>query len=285
MYATHAWGRRGWLLIAVLLLAAATYASNEMCTVDTSLIAKMFATFSLLDVPLPAQARYDLFHTAYITERGISIVNYPLIPGEEVREMLATAQLIREMIQNGTIRVAANETGLYAYYNGNLTLAIEKTTSSEEADIYFDEWTSIKISENTWLNYTNVYMRGGEFLLLYYVKYVSETHRLYVITLAKKGDGGYDYLVGWANYWFKDKQVYFGDWIVAKNLTLSQFFTKAADAVDRLKREWDASDRQYKPQAYPQIAQSLREIARTIGGTSIDLPIKNATMLVTDVPI
>ncbi|MFN7105540.1 MAG: hypothetical protein ACK4M3_03010 [Pyrobaculum sp.] len=60
-------GVRGVVFVVLLLLAVATYA-GDMCTVDTGIMsemfARMFATFSLLDVPVSAQARYDLFHTA-----------------------------------------------------------------------------------------------------------------------------------------------------------------------------------------------------------------------------
>ncbi len=179
-------------LLAILLLAAIAYGADDSdWTIDSAWAAnyfsKMFATFSLLDVPISAQARYDLFHTAYITQRRIHVVDRPLIPGDEVREMLTIAQSIREMIQNSPIHVATNETGLYVYHDGDLMFAMEKTANREEADIYFDEWISIQIDANTWLNYTNAYIKGGEFLLLYYL---NSTHRLYIIALAKEGDGG-----------------------------------------------------------------------------------------------
>ncbi|MFN7105471.1 MAG: hypothetical protein ACK4M3_02635 [Pyrobaculum sp.] len=106
---------RGVVFVVLLLLAVATYA-EDVWTVDTSVMsemfARMFATFSLLDVSVSAQARYDLFHTAYVTDRGMTIVDKPLVPGDEVREMLSIALSIRQVFENGTAYVVANDTGL-----------------------------------------------------------------------------------------------------------------------------------------------------------------------------
>ncbi|MFN7105541.1 MAG: hypothetical protein ACK4M3_03015, partial [Pyrobaculum sp.] len=57
----------------------------------------------------------------------MTIVDKPLVPGDEVREMLSIALSIRQAFENSTAYVVANDTGLYAYHNGSLALAVEKT--------------------------------------------------------------------------------------------------------------------------------------------------------------
>jgi hypothetical protein len=80
--------------------------------------------------------------------------------------------------------------------------------------------------------------------------------------------------------------VYFGDWVVVEgNFTLSQYYALLSTAVDRLAKKWQSSDRQYKPQAYPQISQALMQISRAVAGTDIDKPLGKGYALVTDVTI
>jgi len=123
-----------------------------------------------------------------------------------------------------------------------------------------------------------------QFRYLIYARYISESHRLYVLTLAQMGDGGYSQAFTWANYWFKNKTVYFGDWAVVNNTTLSSYFAALSRAVDELAKKWH-SDKQYKPQAYPQISQALMEMSRATAGTDIDKPLGRGYALVTDVPV
>jgi len=104
-----------------------------------------------------------------------------------------------------------------------------------------------------------------------------------VLTLVQMGDGGYSQAFTWANYWFRNKTVYFGDWVVVGNTTLSSYFAAASRAVDELAKKWQASDKQYKPQAYPQISQALMEISRAIAGTDIDKPLGRGYALMTDI--
>jgi hypothetical protein len=97
-------------------------------------------------------------------------------------------------------------------------------------------------------------------------------------------DGGrYSLAFTWANYWFKNKTVYLGDWVVVANTTLSGYYAAMSRAVDALAKKWQASDKQYKPQAYPQISQALREISRAVAGTDIDKPLGRGYALVTDI--
>jgi hypothetical protein len=120
-----------------------------------------------------------------------------------------------------------------------------------------------------------------EYLALVYVRHISESHKLFVITLAQVDGGRYSLAFTWANYWFKNKTVYFGDWVVV-NTTLSGYYAALSRAVDALAKKWQASDKQYKPQAYPQISQALREISRAVAGTDIDKPLGRGHALVTD---
>ncbi|MCC6021418.1 MAG: hypothetical protein LM577_08670 [Thermoproteaceae archaeon] len=115
------------------------------------------------------------------------------------------------------------------------------------------------------------------------MRYINETHRLYVITLAQVGGGGYQLAFTYANYWFKNKTVYFGDWVVVDNTTLSGYYAALSRAVDALAKKWQASNKQYKPQAYPQISQALGEISRAVAGTDIDKPLGRGYALVADV--
>ena len=273
-------------LLAVLALAAVAHAGDEAFIVNS-----LFGAFSLINVPDALMPRYELFHTAYVTSSGITIVDGPLIPGANATELAALAKAVlhdlRQQLDNGSLQIAANETGLYVYQNGTLAFAMA-TAVPENAtgwlSVEFGNWTSMRLDSNTWLNYTRAKAAGRDWLVLYYVRYVNETHRLYVITLAEVEDGGYGRVFTWANYWFKNKTVYFGDWVVVeRNVTLSQYYALLSTAVDRLAKKWQSSDKQYKPQAYPQISQALMQISRAIAGTDIDAVLKKGYALVTDV--
>ncbi|MCX8137062.1 hypothetical protein, partial [Pyrobaculum aerophilum] len=184
----------------------------------------------------------------------------------------------------GQLQIVVNETGIYAYQNGTLAYAMAATPQDAAGwlAVEFGNWTSKQLP-NAWLNYTRVKTDGGDWLLLYYVEYINETHRLFVITLAEVENGGYGRVFTWANYWFKDKTVYFGDWVVVEgNFTLSQYYALLSRAVDRLAKKWQASDKQYKPQAYPQISQALMTISRAVAGTDIDTTLRRGYALVTD---
>jgi len=137
-----------------------------------------------------------------------------------------------------------------------------------------------------WLNFTTLWIDANgtvlEYLALVYVRHINESHKLYVITLAQVDGGRYSLAFTWANYWFKNKTVYFGDWVVVANTTLSGYYAALSMAVDALAKKWQASDKQYKPQAYPQISQALREISRGVAGTDIDKPLGRGYALVTD---
>jgi hypothetical protein len=102
-----------------------------------------------------------------------------------------------------------------------------------------------------------------------------------VITLVQVDGGRYSLAFTWANHWFK-KTVYFGDWVAAANTTLSSYYAAMSTAVDALAKKRQASDKQYKPQAYPQISQALREISRAVAETDIDKPHGREYTLVTD---
>jgi hypothetical protein len=246
----------------------------------------MLAAFSLFNVPETLQARYELFHTAYVDGRGITIVDQPLVPGQNLTSLLQIAKSIKEAYEKGLLTYTANETGFYAYYNGSLTLAVEKA-EGDNWSVKFGEWTSRQLDVNTWLNFTTLWLDANgtvlEYLALVYARHINESHKLYVITLAQVDGGRYSLAFTWANYWFKNKTVYFGDWVVVANTTLSGYYAAMSRAVDALAKKWQASDKQYKPQAYPQISQALREISRAVAGTDIDKPLGRGYALVTDI--
>jgi len=286
-------GNMRWIALAamaLLALAALAYAESwlDAWLRDQPLVVNsMLAALSLFGAPDALQARYELFHTAYVSGGCVTIADQPLVPGQNVTELLQIAKAIRDAYDRGLLKYAANETGHYAYYNGTLALAIERA-SGDEWSVKFGEWTSRQLDGSTWLNYTNLWMNVNgtvlEYLALLYVRYINETHRLYVITLAQVGRGGYQLAFTYANYWFKNKTVYFGDWVVVANTTLSGYYAALSRAVDALAKKWQASDKQYKPQAYPQISQALGEISRAVAGTDIDKPLGRGYALVTDVP-
>ncbi len=277
-------------LLVVLVLTA--FVRAEACWVEEwkrdqpIIINSMLAAFSLFNVPEALQARYELFHTAYVDGRRITIVDQPLVPGQNLTSLLQIAKSIKEAYEKGLLTYAANETGFYAYYNGTLTLAVEKA-EGDGWSVKFGEWTSRRLDANTWLNFTTLWINANgtvlEHLTLVYVRHISESHKLYVITLAQVDGGRYSLAFTWANYWFKNKTVYFGDWVMVADTTLSSYYAAMSTAVDALAKKWQASDKQYKPQAYPQISQALREISRAVAGTDIDKPLGRGYALVTDI--
>ena len=196
------------------------------------------------------------------------------------------AKSIKEAYEKGFLTYTANETGFYAYYNGSLTLAVEKA-EGDGWSVKFGEWTSRQLDVNTRLNFTTLWINANgtvlEYLALMYVRHINESHKLYVITLAQVDGGRYSLAFTWANYWFKNKTVYLGDWVVVANTTLSGYYAAMSRAVDALAKKWQASDKQYKPQAYPQISQALREISRAVAATDIDKPLGRGYALVTDI--
>jgi hypothetical protein len=282
------------LVVGALLvvLALSAFVRAEACWVEEwkrdqpVIINSMLAVFSLFNVPEALQARYELFHTAYVGSRGITIVDQPLVPGQNLTSLLQIAKSIKEAYEKGLLTYTANETGFYAYYNGTLALAVEKA-EGDGWSVKFGAWTSRQLDVNTWLNFTTLWINTNgtvlEYLALVYVRHINESHKLYVITLAQMDGGQYSLAFTWANYWFKNKTVYFGDWVVVANTTLSGYYAAMSRAVDALAKKWQASDKQYKPQAYPQISQALTEISRALAGTDIDKPLGRGYALVTDI--
>jgi len=104
-----------------------------------------------------------------------------------------------------------------------------------------------------------------------------------VFTLAEEAGGGYARAFTWANYWFKNKATYFGDWVVVEGAdSLSTYYAAMARAVDALADKWK-KDKGYVPQSYPQLARALGQISRAVTGTRIDLPVDKGYGLVTDI--
>jgi hypothetical protein len=233
------------LVVGTLLvvLALSAFVRAEACWVEEwkrdqpIIINSMLAALSLFDVPEEFQARYELFRTAYVSGKRITIVDQPLIPGQNLTSLLQIAKSIKEAYEKGLLTYTANETGFYAYYNGSLTLAVEKA-EGDGWNVKFGEWTSRRLDANTWLNYTTLWINVNgtvlEYLVLVYVRHIDKGHKLYVFTLAQVDGGRYSLAFTWANYWFKNKTVYFGDWVVMANTTLSSYYAAMSKAVDAL---------------------------------------------------
>jgi len=91
----------------------------------------MLAVFSLFGAPKTLQARYELFHTAYVDGREIATVDSPLIPSQNVTELLQIAMAVKAAYESGRLTYVANENGLYAHYNGTLAMTIEVAEGGE----------------------------------------------------------------------------------------------------------------------------------------------------------
>jgi len=264
------------LVLGVVVLAAVAFALDDV----SFMVNTILAAFSLMDAP--QLDRYELFYTAYVNSSGVAIVDKPLIPGSNLTEYVRLAQLVMELYKNGTLYFTANETGIYGWINGTLTYALTFTPMEGALELNFANWTTTQLDSNTWLNYTWVETNGSKFLLLVYVRHISDTHKLYVFTLAEEAGSKYARAFTWANYWFKNKTTYFGDWVVVEGAdSLSAYYAAMARAVDALADKWK-KDKGYVPQAYPQIARALRQISRAVTGTRIDLPVDKGYGLVTD---
>jgi len=263
------------LVLGVVVLAAVVFALDDVSLIVNTIV----AAFSLMDSPQPE--KYELFHTAYVNASGV--VDKPLIPGSNLTEYVRLAQLVKELYKNGTLYFTANETGIYGWINGTLFYALTTTPVEGALALNFANWTTAQLDSNTWLNYTWVEANGSKFLFLAYVKYIDNTHRLYVFTLAEEAGGRYARAFTWANYWFKNKTTYFGDWVVVQGAdSLSAYYAAMANAVDALADKWK-KDKGYVPQSYPQLAKALQQISRAVTGTRIDLPVDKGYGLVTDI--
>jgi len=264
------------LVLGVVVLAAVVFALDDVSLIVNTIVASL----SLMDAPQPE--KYDLFYTAYVNSSGITIVNKPLIPGLNLTEYVRLALLVKQLYKNGTLYFTANETGIYGWINGTLTFALTTTPVEGALALNFANWTTTQLDSNTWLNYTWVEANGSKFLLLAYVRHISATHKFYVFTLAEEAGERYARAFTWANYWFKNKTTYFGDWVVVEGAdSLSAYYVAMANAVNALADKWK-KDKGYVPQSYPQIARALGQISRAVAGTRIDLPVDKGYGLVTD---
>lgn len=273
-------------LLVMLALSAFVHAEahwvEEWKRDQPVIINSMLAAFSLFNVPETLQARYELFHTAYVDDRRITIVNQPLIPRQNLTSLLQIAESIKEAYEKGLLTYTVDETGFYANYC-SLMLAVKKV-EEEGWNVKFGEWTSRRLDAKTWLNYTTLWINVNgtvlEYLVLLYVRHIRQ-NKLYVFTLAQVDGDRYSLAFTWAYYWLKNKTVYFGDWVVVANTTLSGYYAAVSRAVDALAKKWKASDKQFKPQAYRQISRTLREISRAVARTDIDKQLGRGYALVT----
>ena len=80
--------------------------------------------------------------------------------------LLQIAKSIKEAYEKGFLTYTANETGFYAYYDGTLTLAVEKA-EGDGWSVMFGEWTSRRLDANTWLNFTTLWINVNGTVLEY----------------------------------------------------------------------------------------------------------------------
>jgi hypothetical protein len=127
---------------------------------------------------------------------------------------------------------------------------------------------------------------------------VSNTHRIYIASVAElKPDGnGYSYVFTYANYWFKNKTTFYGDWIVLPEgaSSLSEYYKLIAYGVKWLSQNvYNGSspgyftrgkNSGYVPQAYPQVANALETLASNIPAET-NLPVEKGCALTTDLPL
>jgi hypothetical protein len=101
------------LVVGVLLvvLALSAFVRAEACWVEEwkrdqpIIINSMLAAFSLFNVPEALQARYELFHTAYVDGRRITIVDQPLIPSTKLDESPPDRQVDQRGVREGPFDV------------------------------------------------------------------------------------------------------------------------------------------------------------------------------------
>jgi hypothetical protein len=282
-------------LISPPLLAKAQ-SSEEL---DRSKLIMLAAiTLALSDIPLDQVEKYELFHTLHIHKNGsIELINEPYLSSDLVLNITELAASIKE---NTNISVVSSEGRIDVYMNETLALSIEYGVNLTSWTFLLGELYNKSLDDNTvvyWrntrVNFTNEMVNYN---LIYLVRNVSDTHRVYVATVGElKDDGsGYSNVFTFACYWFKEKRTLFGDWIVlpegAENL--SNYYELLAYGVRWLSANVyngtspgyvaGGEGSGYVPQAYPQIANALEALGKNLPA-ELDLPVEKGYALVTDI--
>jgi len=257
-----------------------------------AMIALMFS-----DIPLEQVERYELFNTLYIYRNGsVELVKSPYLPGDLV---LNITRIVAEIKRSTNISYAVSEGRVDVYINGSLAFFIEYGENLSSWDLWVGELRNKSIDSNTimywrWVraNFTNNFV---DYYAIYLVRNVSDTHRVYIASVAelKPNYSGYSYVFTYANYWFKNKATFYGDWIVLPEgaSSLSDYYRLVAHGVKWLSQNvyngtspgyfTRGKNSGYVPQAYPQIANALEILASNIPA-EINLPVEKGYALATD---
>jgi|GEM_PF-1427874 len=295
------------ILLLVPVVAAGVSASRVLAedvavsNVDRSKLI-MLAMIALLfsDIPLDQVERYELFNTLYIYKNGnVELVKSPYLPGDIV---LNITKMVVEVKRSTNISYAVSEGRVEIYINGSLDLIIEYGENLSSWDLWVEELRNKSIDSNTimywrWVraNFTNNFV---DYYVIYLIRNVSNTHKVYIASVAElKPDGsGYSYVFTYANYWFKNKTTFYGDWIVLPEgaSSLSDYYRLVAYGVEWLSQNvyngtspgyfTRGKNSGYVPQAYPQIANALETLAGNIPA-EINLSVEKGYALATDLKL
>jgi hypothetical protein len=263
----------------------------------SKLIMLVTIALALSDMPLDQIEKYELFHTLYIYRNGsVQLINQPYLPGELVLNITKTAIDIKK---NTNISIVTSEGRVDMYINGSLAYAIEYGENVSSWSLWLGELYNKTVDNNTiiywrWVraNYTNEFI---DYNVIYLIRNVSNTHRVYIATAAelKPDNSSYSYVFTFANYYFMNKTTFYGDWIILPEgaNSLSEYYKSIAYGVKWLSENVyngtspgyfvRGKDSRYVPQAHPQIASALKTLASNIP-TEIDLPVEKGYALATD---
>jgi len=216
-------------------------------------------------------------------------VDEPYIPGDEVLSATYAAKEVRDMIQSGEIQIVTEGNATTVLWNGTEVMRIEIVNGDEGWTVYAEPVYNKSLDSNTAMYWRRVYanLSGyvAEYVLVYLVRNVSQTHRVYVATVVERQGDKYLYAFTYANYWFKNKTTFFGDWIILPEgaPTLADYLRMIADGVRWLSANvYNGSSPGYVPTAYPQIARALDDLAKNIP-QELNLEVEKGYALVTDV--
>jgi len=251
-------------------------------------LALIALTFS--DIPLDKVERYELFNTLYIYRNGSKVlVNEPYIPGDEVLNVTYAAKEVRDKIQSREIQYITEGNVTTVLWNGTEVMRIEVVDGDEGWTVYTEPVYNRTLDSNTVMYWRKVYanLSGyiAEYILVNLIRNVSQTHRIYIATVAEKQGDRYLYAFTYTNYWFKNKTTFFGDWIILPEgaPTLADYYKMIADGVKWLSTNiYKGSSPGYVPTSYPQIAKALNDLANNIP-KEINLEVEKGYALVTDV--
>jgi hypothetical protein len=257
-----------------------------------AMIALMFS-----DIPLDQVERYELLNTLYIYRNGsVELVKSPYLPGDLV---LSITRIVAEIKRSTNISYAVSEGRVDVYINGLLAYSIVYGENLSSWSLWVGELRNKSIDSNTVMYWrrvrANLINSFVDYYAIYLVRNVSDTHRIYIASVAelKPNYSGYSYVFTYANYWFKNKTTFYGDWIVLPEgaSSLSDYYRLVAYGVKWLSQNvyngaspgyfTRGRNSGYVPQAYPQIANALETLASNIPA-EINLPVEKGYALATD---